>query len=85
MLHLNARIEFEKRILARVAVVHVLHGAKATVPDGLREGDGAPLHFLHLRGVDAHDGAFLDDFLMSTLHRAISGANGNARAVGVGE
>mmetsp|Transcript_902 Transcript_902/g.3582 ORF Transcript_902/g.3582 Transcript_902/m.3582 type:complete len:378 (-) Transcript_902:85-1218(-) len=81
MFHLQTRVHLQERVLARGDVVEVLYGSHSAVPNLLCEPDSAALKLLAQLPRRNRHGAFLYDFLVSTLHRAVASVQGDCVAV----
>jgi hypothetical protein len=69
----------------RVFVQQKLHRARAHITRRLRQRHGAAAQFGTQRGRHRRAGGFFNDFLVPPLHRAVTLAQVDALAVGVGK
>ena len=83
MLNLNARITFNKKILAGLGRDQELDGAGIHIRSRLHKGERIGKHLLSQRGVQPRSGGHLNDLLVAQLDRTVAFVQMNDIALGV--
>ena len=85
MLDLEAGVDFEEKVTARVGINKIFGGAGAAVIQGRGHAGGSLEEFRSLAPRESRRGGFLDDLLVAALRRTIAGAKGEDLALAVAE